>query len=70
MKTTHSINSAQHAPMMSFDIPALRASLDAARDDLHNMAFSEMPLDALVAQSAKIRALKTKITKLENSSRK
>ena len=40
------------------------------KDDLHNMAFSEMPLDALVAQSAKIRALKGKITKLENSSRK
>lgn len=55
---------------MKAQIYALKIKLNAMRDDLHNMAFSEMPLDALVAQSAKIRALKTKITKLENSSRK
>jgi hypothetical protein len=48
-------------------IHALKTKLNAMKDDLHNMAFSEYPLDALVAQSNKIRALKTKITKLENA---
>jgi hypothetical protein len=55
---------------MNPQIYALKIKLNSMKDDLHNMAFSEMPLDALVAQSAKIRALKTKITKMENSSRK
>ena len=48
-------------------IAALKTKLAGMRDDLHNMAFSEFPLDALVAQSNKIRALKTKITKMENA---
>ena len=55
---------------MNPQIYALKIKLNSMKDDLHNMAFSEMPLDALVAQSAKIRALKGKITKLEHSSRK
>jgi hypothetical protein len=52
---------------MTAQIYALKIKLNSMKDDLHNMAFSEMPLNALVAQSAKIRALKTKITKMENS---
>jgi hypothetical protein len=48
-------------------IHALKTKLAGMRDDLHNMAFSEYPLDALVAQSNKIRALKSKITKMENA---
>ena len=48
-------------------IAALKIKLHSMKDDLHNMAFSEYPLDALVAQSNKIRALKAKITKLENA---
>jgi len=52
---------------MKSQIHELKIKLNAMKDDLHNMAFSEYPLDALVAQSNKIRALKTKITKLENS---
>lgn len=52
---------------MNPQIYALKIKLNAMKDDLHSMAFSEFPLDALVAQSNKIRALKAKITKLENS---
>lgn len=52
---------------MNPQVYALKIKLNSMRDDLHNMAFTEMPLDALVSQSAKIRALKTKITKMENS---
>lgn len=37
------------------------------RDDLHSLVFSEAPTLIIVEQQAKIRALKTKITKLENS---
>jgi hypothetical protein len=51
---------------MNPQVYALKIKLNSMKDDLHNMAFSEMPLDALVAQSNKIRALKTKITKMEN----
>jgi hypothetical protein len=54
-------------PNMNPQIYALKIKLNAMKDDLHNMAFSEYPLDALVAQSNKIRALKSKITKLENA---
>jgi hypothetical protein len=52
---------------MNSQIYALKIKLNAMKDDLHNMAFSEYPLDALVAQSNKIRALKSRITKMENA---
>ena len=66
----HCVGAIRKPDRMNPQIYALKLKLNAMRDDLHNMAFSEYPLDALVAQSAKIRALKGKITKLENSSRK
>jgi phospholipid N-methyltransferase len=66
MKTHPSIKSTYHDPMMSFDLDALRASLGVAQDDLHNMVFSEMPITLIVSQQAKIRALKSRITKLGN----
>jgi phospholipid N-methyltransferase len=66
MKTHPSIKSTHHNPMMSFDLDALRASLDVAKDDLYNMVFSEMPVTLIVSQQAKIRALKSRITKLGN----
>ena len=37
------------------------------RDDLHTLVFSEAPSVTIVEQQAKIRALKTKITKMENA---
>ena len=37
------------------------------RDDLYNLVFSDAPSLIIVEQQARIRALKTKITKLENS---
>lgn len=46
---------------------ALRASLDTAREDLHNLVFSEAPMPVIVQQQSKIRALKGKITRLENA---
>jgi len=48
-------------------IENLKQKLDQMRDDLHSMAFSEMPLDALVNQSNKIRAIKSRITRTENA---
>jgi hypothetical protein len=45
----------------------LKQKLDQMRDDLHAMAFSEMPLDILVNQQNKIRAMKSKITRTENA---
>ncbi len=36
------------------------------RDDLYTLVFSETDQAVVVQQQAKIRALKTKITKLEN----
>lgn len=37
------------------------------RDDLHTLVFGEAPIVTIVEQQAKIRALKTKITKMENA---
>jgi hypothetical protein len=48
-------------------IENLKEKLDQMRDDLHAMVFSEMPLDALVNQSNKIRAMKSRITRTENA---
>jgi hypothetical protein len=48
-------------------IENLKQKLDQMRDDLHAMAFSEMPLDALVNQSNRIRAMKSRITRTENA---
>jgi hypothetical protein len=46
---------------------ALRVKLNAMREDLYNMVFSEVDQAVAVAQQAKIRSLKSKITRLENS---
>ncbi len=62
-----SCNLIRKTDTMNPQIYALKIKLNAMKDDLHNMAFSEFPLDALVAQSNKIRALKAKITKMENA---
>jgi hypothetical protein len=48
-------------------IHALKTKLAGMRDDLHTLVFSEAPTVTIVGQQAKIRALKTKITKMENS---
>jgi hypothetical protein len=48
-------------------IENLKQKLDQMRDDLHAMAFSEMPLDALVNQSNRIRSMKSRITRTENA---
>jgi hypothetical protein len=48
-------------------IENLRQKLEQMRDDLHAMAFSEMPLNALVNQSNRIRAMKSRITRTENA---
>ena len=52
---------------MNPQIYALKTKLAAMRDDLHNLVFSEAPTLIIVEQQAKIRALKTKITKMENA---
>ncbi len=52
----------------SKQIHALRVKLNAMREDLYNMVFSEVDQSIAVAQQAKIRALKAKITRLENAS--
>jgi len=52
---------------MNPQIYALKTKLAGMRDDLYNLVFSEAPTLIIVEQQAKIRALKTKITKLENS---
>jgi len=48
-------------------IENLKEKLEQMRDDLHAMAFSEMPLDILVKQSNRIRAMKSRITRTENA---
>jgi hypothetical protein len=48
-------------------IHALKTKLSGMRDDLHNLVFSEAHTVTIVGQQAKIRALKSKITKLENA---
>jgi hypothetical protein len=46
---------------------ALRVKLNAMREDLYNMVFSEVDQAVAVAQQAKVRSLKSKITRLENA---
>ncbi len=48
-------------------IHALKTKLAGMRDDLHTLVFSEAPTVTIVEQQAKIRALKSKITKMENA---
>lgn len=48
-------------------IYALKTKLAAMRDDLYNMVWSEADQAVVVAHQSKIRALKTKITRMENA---
>jgi len=47
-------------------IHALKTKLAGMRDDLYTLVWSEADQSIVVQQQAKIRALKTKITRLEN----
>jgi hypothetical protein len=47
-------------------IHALKTKLAGMRDDLYTLVFSEADQSVVVQQQAKIRALKAKVTRLEN----
>ena len=48
-------------------IHALKTKLAAMRDDLYNMVWSEVDQAVVVAHQAKIRAIKSKVTRMENA---
>jgi len=48
-------------------IHALKTKLASMREDLYNMVWSEIDQAIVVAHQAKIRALKAKVTRMENA---